>query len=132
MAERILIVDDDKDYLLAAKLTLEAESFDVATATDTDEASEQLKAGRPDLILLDVMMPGKDGFTFCDELKESPEYAGIPIVLVTAVAENPGMMMYAFEKELGLSAEEILPKTAAQKDLAGAVRRSLGQEEDST
>jgi len=127
MAERILIVDDDKDYLLAAKLTLEAESYVVATATDTNEASAELKTSRPDLILLDVMMPGQDGFTFCDELKESPEYAGIPIVLVTAVAENPGMMMHAFEKDLGLSAEDVLPKTAAQKDLAGAVRRGLGK-----
>jgi len=127
MAEKILIVDDDTDYLLAAKLTLEAESFEVTTAADAKKASEALKKGRPDLILLDVMMPGKDGFTFCDELKENPEYADIPILLVTAVAENPGMMMYAFEKDMGLSAEDVLPKTAAQKDLAGAVRRGLGK-----
>lgn len=129
MGEKILLVDDDKDYLLAAKLTLEAESYDVATATDASGAAEQLKKDRPDLILLDVKMPEKDGFTFCDELKGDPHYSSIPIILVTAVAENPGMMMYAFEKDLGLTAEEILPKTAAQKDLAGAVRRILDKRE---
>ena len=126
MGAKILIVDDDKDYLLAAQLTLEAESFEVATAQGASEATEKMQEQRPDLILLDVMMPEKDGFTFCDELKASPEYSDVPIVLVTAVAETPGTMMRAFEKDYALAAKEILPKTAAQEDLAGAVRRCLG------
>ena len=129
MGARILLVDDDKDYLLASKLMLEAESFDVVTAAGAGEASEELKKQRPDLILLDVKMPEKDGLTFCDELAANPEYSGIPIVLVTAVAENPGMMMYAFEENYALSAKEIIPKTSAQKDLAGAVRRCLGEDQ---
>ena len=128
MGTRILVVDDDKDYLLAAQLALEAESYDVATAASASEAAEEMQKGRPDLILLDVMMPEKDGFTFCDELKADPEYASIPIVLVTAVAENPGTMMCAFEQNYALTAREILPKTVAQEDLAGAVRRCLGEE----
>ena len=71
MGARILVVDDDKDYLLAVKLMLEAESFNVATAESTGAATKHLKKTRPDLILLDVRMPEKDGFTFCDELAAS-------------------------------------------------------------
>jgi two-component system sensor histidine kinase/response regulator len=127
MGARILIVDDDKDYLLAAKLMLEAESFNVATAESASQATKLLKKNRPSLILLDVKMPEKDGFTFCDELAANPEFSKIPVVLVTAVAENPGMMMYAFEKDYALNAAEILPKTAVEKDLVGAVRRCLGK-----
>ena len=125
MGARILIVDDDKDYLRAAKLMLEAESFSVATAESAGEARKQLEKNRPRLILLDVKMPEKDGFTFCDELAANPEFSKIPVVLVTAVAENPGMMMYAFEKDHALTAAEVLPKTAVEKDLVGAVRRCL-------
>jgi CheY-like chemotaxis protein len=129
MAPRILLVDDDKDYLLAAKLTLEAEEYDVVTADSARQASEELTKQKPDLVLLDVRMPEKDGLTFCDELATNPDYAGIPVILVTAVAENPGMMMYAFEENYALSAKEIVPKTSAQKDLAGTVRRCLGEQE---
>ncbi len=128
MGAKILLVDDDTDCLLAAKFMLEAESFEVTTAAGPSEATEQLQKGRPDLILLDVKMPEKDGFTFCDELKASPEYSNIPIVLVTAVAENPGVMMHAFEQNYALNAKEILAKMTVQKDLVGAVRRCLGQE----
>jgi CheY-like chemotaxis protein len=125
MGARVLIVDDDKDYLRAAKLMLESESFSVATAESASEATKLLRKSRPQLILLDVKMPEKDGFVFCDELAANPEYSKIPVVLVTAVAENPGMMMYAFEKDHALTATEVLPKTAVEKDLVGAVRRCL-------
>jgi CheY-like chemotaxis protein len=127
MGARILIVDDDKDYLLATRLMLEAESFSVATAESASEATKLLQKNRPSLILLDVKMPEKDGFTFCDELAANSEFSKIPVVLVTAVAENPGLMMYAFEKDHALTAAEILPKTAVEKDLVGAVRRCLGK-----
>ena len=129
MGAKILMVDDDKDFLLAASLLLEAESYDVTTAEGASEATELLKKSRPDLILLDVKMPEKDGFTFCDELQATPEFSNIPIVLVTAVAENPGMMMHAFEQNYALNAREILPKTAVQEDIVGTVRRSLGEKE---
>ena len=129
MGAKILMVDDDKDFLLASRLLLEAESYEVVSAGSASEASEYLRTSRPDLILLDVVMPEKDGFTFCNELQASPESASIPIVLVTAVAENPGAMMHAFEEDYALNAKEILPKTEVQSDLVGTVRRCLGEAE---
>jgi CheY-like chemotaxis protein len=127
MGAQILIVDDDREYLLATKLLLQAEHYDVVTAGGTTEATKQLRKSRPDLILLDVKMPEKDGFTFCDELAADPEFADIPIVLVTVVAENVGVVMAAFEKDYALDAKDIVPKTAVQKDLVEVVRRCLAE-----
>lgn len=81
----VLVVDDDTDLVEMVSMKLESESFRVAKAYDGLEALDQIKEERPDLIILDVMMPRKDGYTLCDELKTSDEYKDIVIVLLTAV-----------------------------------------------
>jgi CheY-like chemotaxis protein len=93
---------------------LRAEHYDVVTAGGATEATKELRKSRPDLILLDVKMPGKDGVTFCDELAAEPQFADIPIVLVPVAAENVGVLMAAFEKDYASDAKGILAKTAVQ------------------
>jgi len=83
----ILVVDDDTDLVEMVSMKLESENFRVAKAYDGLEAMDRIKEERPALIVLDVMMPRKDGYTLCDELKNSEEYKGIIIVLLTAVTE---------------------------------------------
>jgi len=83
----ILVVDDDTDLVEMVSMKLESEKFRVAKAYDGIEAMDRIKEERPALIVLDVMMPRKDGYTLCDELKNSEEYKGIVIVLLTAVTE---------------------------------------------
>ncbi len=83
----ILVVDDDTDLVEMVSMKLESEKFRVAKAYDGVEAMDQIKAERPALIILDVMMPRKDGYTLCDELKKSEEYKDIVVVLLTAVTE---------------------------------------------
>lgn len=87
MTGLILVVDDvpANVKLLEAKLT--NEYYDVITAKDGFEAIEQTKAKKPDLILLDVMMPGIDGFEACRRLKQDPDVSHIPVVMVTALSE---------------------------------------------
>jgi len=126
MAQRILVVDDDEGYLLATRRMLESADYDVVTAASTAEARERLAEGTPDLILLDVIMPAEDGFTFADALAEDAGAAGIPVVLVTSVAENPGQMMHAFLEDKGLTAADILPKSAAHEELIETVGKVLG------
>lgn len=84
----ILVVDDvpANVKLLEAKLT--NEYYDVVTAKDGFEAIEQTKTHKPDLILLDVMMPGMDGFETCRKIKEDPNVSHIPVVMVTALSEK--------------------------------------------
>lgn len=87
MTGLVLIVDDvpANVKLLEAKLT--NEYYDVITAKDGYECIEQVKARKPDLVLLDVMMPGMDGFETCRQLKQDPDVAHIPVVMVTALSE---------------------------------------------
>lgn len=87
MSARVLVVDDilPNVKLLEAKLT--SEYYDVLTATSGQEALEKVKVDNPDIILLDVMMPGMDGFEVCKIIKSDPIYAHIPVVMVTALTD---------------------------------------------
>jgi len=125
MAQRILLVDDDEGFLLAAGRLLEAEGYQVVPARSAAEARTQLEGDLPDLILLDVIMPGEDGFTFADQIAKNKRLVGIPVVLVTAVAESPGQMMHAFEENKGLTASDILPKSEAHERLVDMVAAAL-------
>ncbi len=128
MTANILIVDDDEGYLLAARHLLEAEGYAVRTAASAQEAREQLGLSLPDLILLDVLMPAEDGFTFAEKLSEDERCADVPIVLVTAVAERPGQVMYALEQGKGCTVADILQKSQAPTRLAETVTRALGRQ----
>ncbi len=88
MSARVLVVDDilPNVKLLEAKLT--SEYYDVLTATSGAEALEKVAAESPDLVLLDVMMPGMDGFEVCKRIKENKDLAHIPVVMVTALTDS--------------------------------------------
>ncbi len=82
---KILLVDDDPDFVEATKTVLESK-YQVTTAYNGDEGLSKVVEERPDLIVLDVVMPGKDGFAVCKELKENPHYhffSKIPVLLLT-------------------------------------------------
>jgi len=127
MAQRILLVDDDEGFLLAAGRLLEAAGYEVARAPGAAQARIELESELPDLILLDVIMPEQDGFSFADEVARNEKLADIPVVLVTAVAENAGQMMHAFEMGQGLPAADILPKSATHTDLVDTVAAILAK-----
>ncbi len=127
MGPRILMVDDDEGFLFAAGRLLEAGGYEVERATSAAEARKALRASLPDLILLDVLMPGEDGFSFADQISEDSRLAGIPVVLVTAMAESTGQMMYALEHDKGLTAADILPKSAAHERLLQVVAATLSE-----
>ncbi|MBP7338310.1 PleD family two-component system response regulator [Niveispirillum sp.] len=87
MSARVLVVDDvlPNVKLLAAKLT--REYFDVVTANSGPEALERIHAQHPDIVLLDVMMPGMDGFEVCEKIRADPATMHIPVVMVTALSD---------------------------------------------
>jgi len=84
VAQRILIADDDDDILEAIKVNLELEGYEVFFARDGDQALEQARRVRPDLILLDVIMPGPDGFDVCRGLKADARTSECPVIFLTA------------------------------------------------
>jgi len=85
--QKILIVDDELDSLIPLKRALEAEDYQVVEASSGMEAIEKTRSGHPDMILLDLMMPGMDGFEVCNVLKADPLTGHIPIIMLTAKGE---------------------------------------------
>ena len=88
MTARVLVVDDLEPNVKLLEAKLRAEYFDVITAFSGQEAVEKAKSEQPDIILLDVMMPGMDGFEACRIIKKTPETAHIPVVMVTALEQQ--------------------------------------------
>ncbi len=85
---RILVVDDNADNCLLMRELLTSRGYDVSCASSAAEAEQRLASGYPDLILLDVIMPGKSGYELCRELKENPESRLIPIVMITGLTDR--------------------------------------------
>jgi len=120
--KRILIVDDDAFIRRPLEFILREEGYQPATAADADEGLRAVESCPPDLIFLDVMMPGKDGLTWCAELKGDPRYAGIPIVLLSARGQERDR-----ERALSLGAAEFLTKPYSPHELKRLVGELLGR-----
>lgn len=82
---RVLVVDDERDIRLAMAEALEDEGYEVDTARDGAEALVHLRAFHPQVVLLDLMMPGMDGWEFRRVQRQDPELAGIPVVVISAL-----------------------------------------------
>ena len=88
MSKRILAVDDELDVILIIKTALQSEGFEVLTANNGDEGIEMAREHLPDLILLDVMMPGKTGFDVVAALNEEDATASIPVIMLTGLSDR--------------------------------------------
>ncbi|NUQ71025.1 MAG: response regulator [Chthonomonadales bacterium] len=88
MPKKILAVDDEKAIVRLVQVNLEREGYEVVTAYDGREALEKVASERPDLIVLDVMMPYMDGFEVLQNLKKDPETRDIPVIMLTAKAQD--------------------------------------------
>lgn len=106
----VLVVDDDPDLVEAVSIELEKKNFRVAKAYDGEEAWEKIKEDRPDLIILDVMMPRKNGYTVCDEIKKDPKYQDIVVILLTAVGSAVTSSRYTHWDGKKALADDFIPK----------------------
>ncbi|WP_163338432.1 PleD family two-component system response regulator [Desulfopila sp. IMCC35008] len=121
----ILVVDDDTDLVEMVSMKLESENFRIAKAYDGLEAMDRIKEERPALIVLDVMMPRKDGYTLCDELKASDEYKDIVIILLTAITEAIGTTNYTHMGGKTTLADDFIPKPIDLDKLVEIVKDSI-------
>lgn len=106
----ILVVDDDPDLVETVAMMLESKGCDVGRAYDGVEGEESIRERKPDLVLLDVMMPRKDGYVLCGELKAKPETRDIPVVLLTAVGEAVPSTRYTHADGMSTEADEYIAK----------------------
>ena len=99
MAKKILIADDEPNIVTALEFLLARGGYEVLIARDGDQALKTLESARPDLVLLDIMMPVKSGYEICKRIRERPEWAHIKVVMLSAKGRdaevNKGMAMGA-------------------------------------
>ena len=115
---RILVVEDEAGIAFALEADLRAEGYDVVVATTGDEAMRTVGAGSVDLVLLDVMLPGKDGFEVCREMRRSGVRA--PIIMLTAKAQEAEKVM-----GLELGADDYITKPFSPRELRARVKAAL-------
>lgn len=115
MAAKILIVDDDPDILDALTMILESKGYRVTTAQNGIEALASLKADKPDMMILDLLMPKMDGFTVCQEIQDPrwARYGNIPILILTSVREEASRRRYELETGLELGVDDYIEKPIA-------------------
>ena len=124
---KILIVDDDPDLVEAVTMILESKDYDVIAAYGGIEGLEKAKTEEPDLIVLDVMMPDKDGYVVCKELKADPQYGKIPILLLTAVVSKISTTRYTQQMGLETEADDYIDKPVEPAELVKRIEILLGK-----
>jgi len=122
--KKVLIVEDESDAAEVAKTAIESGDVEVFTAFDGLSALDEIPRIRPDLVLLDVMLPTLDGFEVCKRIKNDPETEGILVALFTA-ADEP----FIVERVIGVGADDYLMKPIDSKKLNRKVRALLGLDE---
>jgi len=122
--EVILVVEDDFDIRELVSYTLERERYRIYTASSAEDAKRWLGKRLPDLILLDLMLPGIDGFSLCKELKRDERTAGVPVVMLTARTEDADIVA-----GLEVGAEDFITKPFSMSVLTARVRAVFRRKE---
>jgi DNA-binding response OmpR family regulator len=121
MTKKVLIADDEPNIVISLEFLLRREGFDVLVAVDGEEALTKARSERPDLVLLDVMMPKMNGFDVCQTLRADPDLAAMRILMLTAKGRDTEV-----SKGLALGADAYVTKPFSTKDLVAQVRLLLG------
>jgi CheY-like chemotaxis protein len=125
---RILIVDDDPDIRMAIGSVLRSRAHQVFQASDGEEALRKLKEEKPDLMLLDLLMPKMDGFAVVKELKRNQQdYPNIPVLIISSVREESSHRRYELEVGHRLEVDDYIEKPIEPFVLLAHVERLLGK-----
>ncbi len=122
---KILIVDDDIDFVDSTKTILESKPYEVIVAHEGEEGLKKAREENPDLILLDVIMPVKDGFTAAEQLRKDSELSKIPVIMLTAFSSKRQESSIPVSRGFTLEAEEYLEKPVTPDVLLATVEKCL-------
>ncbi len=127
MSERKILVVDDEPYLIRSlTFVLGKEGYNVSSATNGEEAMAKVRESKPDLMFLDVMMPKKNGYEVCQEVKGDPALSDIYVILITAKGQEADR-----QKGLSLGADDFITKPFSPMKVVEKVRELLGTEDRS-
>jgi len=116
----VLVVDDEPNIALSLEYLMKGQGFEVRVARDGEAALEALRERMPDVMLLDVMMPKRDGFDVCQTVRATPEWAGLRIIMLTAKGRTVEQ-----EKGLALGADDYITKPFSTRDVVARVRQYM-------
>ena len=119
--QNVLVVDDEANILLSLQFLMKKAGYDVRTAKDGDEALAEIERSAPDLVLLDVMMPKRDGFDVCQQIRANPKWKNVRIIMLTARGRD-----IERDKGLALGADDYIVKPFSTKDAIERVEAVLG------
>ena len=122
---KILLVDDDADFVESTKTVLESKPYEVIVAVNGNECLRKVREDRPDLILLDIIMPIEDGFTAAEHLKKDPQLAKIPILMLTSYSTKGAETSIPRSRGYELEAEDYIDKPVTPQDLLDTVAKHL-------
>ncbi|MBK3737411.1 response regulator receiver domain-containing protein [Azospirillum brasilense] len=125
MKPTILVADDEPSIVLSLQVLLQKAGFAVRIARNGEEALASVAESTPDLILLDAMMPRRDGFDVCQSLRADPAYQSLPIIMLTAKSRDVER-----QKGMALGATDYITKPFSTRDLVTTVRKYLTPEND--
>jgi DNA-binding response OmpR family regulator len=120
VAKKVLIVDDERNIVTALEFLLQKNGYEVRVAATGEEALAQLEAFRPDLVLLDVMMPKVSGYEVCQRMRSRPEWRGIKIVMLSAKGREVEV-----SKGMSLGADLYVTKPFSNTELVATIGRLL-------
>ncbi len=121
----ILVVDDDPDILDGILAVLESQPYRILTARDGRRCLEMIELERPDLLILDLLMPRMDGFAVIRHLRENPDYDALPIMVLTTVVEDASRRRYELETGQGMDVQDYIQKPVLPGELIRRVKRIL-------
>ena len=121
MSKKVLIVDDEPNIVRSLQFLMKREGFEVLIAGDGEAALEQIAAHRPHLVLLDVMMPKRNGFEVCQLVRANADWQDIKVILLTAKGRDVDV-----EKGMAMGADAYVTKPFATRDLVAQIKSMLG------
>ena len=122
---KILLVDDDADFVESTRTVLESKPYEIIIAVNGDEALRKAREEKPDLILLDVIMPVEDGFTAAEQLKKDDTLADIPVIMLTSYASKGAGTSIPQSRGMELEYEDYIDKPVSPQDLLAKVEKHL-------
>jgi DNA-binding response OmpR family regulator len=121
MSKKVLIVDDEQNIAISVEFLMRREGFEVLVAHDGEEGLRRIRTEKPDLVVLDVMMPKLDGFEVCKAVRADANLAGVRILMLTAKGRPAEVT-----KGIALGADDYIPKPFSTRELVAKVRELLG------
>jgi DNA-binding response OmpR family regulator len=121
MAKKILIADDEPNIVTALEFLLQRNGYEVLIARDGEEALKTVERARPDLILLDIMMPVRSGYEVCKRIRERPDWAEIKVVMLSAKGRDAEV-----SKGMAMGADLYVTKPFSTRELMAQIKNLLG------